>query len=62
MKNAIVKAAPKKNLLADVRGANLVEYIILVGLVALLALAGLKVFGEKVDSKVKNQASKVSGI
>jgi pilus assembly protein Flp/PilA len=62
MKNAIVKAAPKKNLLADVRGANLVEYIILVGVVALIALAGSKVFGEKVDAKVKNQASKVSGI
>ena len=62
MKNAIVKPAPKKNLLADVRGANLVEYIILVGVVALIAFAGFKVFGEKVDSKVKNQASKVSGI
>lgn len=51
-----------KGLYRDVRGANLVEYIILVGVVALIALAGFKVFGEKVDSKVKNQASKVSGI
>src|SRR5437016_2578932 len=29
----------------DTRGANLVEYIILVGVVALIALAGFKVFG-----------------
>ena len=52
----------KASLLTDVRGANLVEYIILVGVVALIALAGFKVFGDKVDAKVKNQASKVSGI
>ena len=55
-------APPKKDLVRDVRGANLVEYIILVGVVALIALAGFKVFGEKVDAKVKRQSSTVSGI
>ena len=59
---ATTKTTSKPALLADVRGANLVEYIILVGVVALIALAGFKVFGDKVDAKVKNQASKVSGI
>ena len=34
----------------DTRGANLVEYIILVGVVALIALAGFKLFGTKVTS------------
>src|SRR5438128_2263359 len=29
----------------DTRGANLVEYIILVGVIALIAIAGFKVFG-----------------
>jgi len=54
--------ATSKGLYRDVRGANLVEYIILVGVVALIALAGFKVFGEKVDAKVKRQSSTVSGI
>jgi Flp pilus assembly pilin Flp len=62
---AVVKsnAAPsRKTLLRDQRGANLVEYIILVGVVALIALAGFKVFGERVDTKVKRQADKVGEI
>jgi pilus assembly protein Flp/PilA len=52
----------KTSLARDVRGANLVEYIILVGLVALIALAGFKIFGQKVDGKIKDQAGKVDGI
>lgn len=52
----------KKNLLKDNRGANLVEYIILVGVVALIALAGFKIFGQKVDAKIQEQSGKVGGI
>ncbi len=55
-------ATTTKNLLADKRGANLVEYIILVGVVALIALAGFKIFGQKVNSKINDQASQVGGI
>ena len=51
-----------KNLLKDTRGANLVEYIILVGVVALIALAGFKIFGQKVDAKIQEQSGKVGGI
>jgi pilus assembly protein Flp/PilA len=51
-----------KAFLKDTRGANLVEYIILVGVVALIALAGFKIFGQKVDDKIKEQSSKVQGI
>jgi pilus assembly protein Flp/PilA len=51
-----------RNLLADKRGANMVEYIILVGVVALIALAGFKIFGQKVNSKINDQASTVGGI
>lgn len=47
---------------ADTRGANLVEYIILVGVIALIALAGFKTFGKNVDQKIQDQAGKVSGI
>lgn len=49
-------------LLRDNRGANLVEYIILVGVIALVAIAGFKIFGEKVDQKVQEQANKVEQI
>jgi len=51
-----------KDFLKDTRGANLVEYIILVGVVALIALAGFKVFGQKVDAKIQEQSGKVGGI
>ncbi len=49
-------------LLKDNRGANLVEYIILVGVIALVAIAGFKIFGEKVDSKIQEQSNKVEQI
>ncbi len=52
----------KKDFLKDTRGANLVEYIILVGVVALIALAGFKIFGQKVDAKIQDPAGKVGGI
>ena len=61
-KSALTVAQPKKTLLRDQRGANLVEYIILVGVVALIALAGFKVFGQRVDTKVKRQADTVGEI
>jgi len=51
-----------KTFLKDTRGANLVEYIILVGVVALIALVGFKLFGQKVDAKIKEQSGKVEGI
>lgn len=46
----------------DEQGANLVEYIILVGVIALIAIAGFKAFGETVDNKVDEQAAKVEQI
>ena len=51
-----------KKLIEDTRGANLVEYIILVGVIALIAIAGFKMFGQKVTDKVNEQAGSVGGI
>ena len=51
-----------RNFLKDTRGANLVEYIVLVGVVALIALAGYKFFGTKVTDKINEQAGAVSNI
>lgn len=49
-------------LVKDNGGANLVEYIILVGVIALVAIAGFKIFGERVDSKIQEQSNKVEQI
>ena len=46
----------------DTRGANLVEYVILVGVIALIALAGFKSFGTSVKNKVKYQQERVESI
>ena len=51
-----------RSLFRDRRGANMVEYIILVGVVALIAIAGFKVFGGKVREKIDQQAGSVGGI
>jgi pilus assembly protein Flp/PilA len=50
------------SLLRDRRGANLVEYIILVGVIALIALAGFRFFGKTVTNKVEEQGNKVNQI
>jgi len=49
-------------IIQDRRGANLVEYIILVGVVALIALAGFKTFGSKVWDKSQKQGENVAAI
>ena len=53
---------PMKQILNDTRGANLVEYIILVGVVALIAIAGFKIFGQSVKGKITEQSAKVGSI
>jgi phosphatidylserine/phosphatidylglycerophosphate/cardiolipin synthase-like enzyme len=47
---------PKPSLASDSRGAGLVEYLILVGLVGLLALAGMRRFGASAQAKIEGQA------
>jgi Flp pilus assembly pilin Flp len=51
-----------RRLQRDTRGANMVEYIILVGVVALLAIVAFKAFNSSVTTKVQQQAQTVSGI
>ena len=52
----------QSNLLKDTQGANLVEYIILVGVIALIAIAGFKIFGSAVEAKIDEQAGSVGSI
>ncbi len=49
-------------LFRDRRGANMVEYIILVGMVALIAFAGFKYFGSQVQQKINQQGGAVNGV
>ncbi len=46
----------------DTLGANMVEYIILVGVVALLAIVAFRYFNSSVKEKVNQQADSVSKI
>jgi Flp pilus assembly pilin Flp len=53
---------PAARLGSDTRGAQLVEYVLLVGLVALLAVAGFRVFGETATAKAEAQARCVESL
>jgi pilus assembly protein Flp/PilA len=48
--------------LKDTRGANMVEYIILVGVVAILAMAGFKYFGSSVQAKIQAQGDTIGSV
>jgi Flp pilus assembly pilin Flp len=48
-----------RRLRKDTRGANMVEYIILVGVVALLAIVAFQKFNKSVSGKVTEQAGTV---
>lgn len=49
-------------MLEDTRGANFVEYMIIVGVVALLAIAAFTTFGQNVQDKITEEGTAVSGI
>ena len=51
-----------KRLTRDQRGASLIEYVLLIGVVALLAIAGFKIFGTSVKGKISEQAKAVDGV
>jgi pilus assembly protein Flp/PilA len=51
-----------RRFLKDTRGANMVEYILLVGVVALISIAAFKAFGAKVQEKIKAQGDTVGEI
>jgi pilus assembly protein Flp/PilA len=59
MKRQISETNKLRQLLRDRRGAGMTEYIILVGVIALLALAAFNVFGGQVRDKIKAQGDTV---
>jgi Flp pilus assembly pilin Flp len=49
-------------LIRDRRGAGMTEYIILVGVIALLAIAAFRFFGKSVSEKIGKQSETVRNI
>jgi Flp pilus assembly pilin Flp len=62
MKKIENNTTAKRSLVKDDEGANLVEYLILCGLVALACIVAWTQFGDTVESKVNEEGSAVSGI
>ena len=46
----------------DRRGAAITEYIIIVGLIAIIAIGAYKAFGSAISSKVDSQTQKIKGL
>ena len=51
-----------KALVRDQRGAGMTEYIILVGVIAMLAIVAFRFFGSSVSTKINQQAGTVQNI
>jgi pilus assembly protein Flp/PilA len=51
-----------KELAKDTRGSNFVEYMIICGVVALLAIVAFTQFGTDVQQKIQEEGTAVSGI
>jgi pilus assembly protein Flp/PilA len=51
-----------KALIQDKKGANLVEYIIVVAVIALICIAAFRTFGTAVTAKMGVQTGKVGAI
>jgi Flp pilus assembly pilin Flp len=60
------KGDPMRHLLnrlrKNQRGANLVEYVLLVGLMAIICLAAFKIFGGKIKEKITGYSDTVDTI
>jgi Flp pilus assembly pilin Flp len=52
----------RPSLLDDTRGSHLVEYAILVGVIALLSIPAFTHFGKNVGKTVKEQGTLVQGV
>jgi Flp pilus assembly pilin Flp len=51
-----------RDILRDTRGANMVEYIIIVGLVAFIAILGFQRFGGAISAKVNGQSNDIGNL
>ncbi|HZR14164.1 MAG TPA: Flp family type IVb pilin [Acidimicrobiia bacterium] len=56
----ILKTWLESKFAKDERGANLVEYILLVAFIALVVIAGVKLLGNQVNSKFSNASTNLN--
>ncbi|MFO0569452.1 MAG: Flp family type IVb pilin [Polyangiaceae bacterium] len=49
-------------LIQDKRGANMVEYIIVVAVIALIAIAAFRTFGQNLNNKTNQKAAEINGL
>lgn len=56
---ATAKSASRRRFLMDERGAGLVEYILLAGLIAIACILAFRGFGNRVSGTVTKQGEKV---
>lgn len=56
------KSSFVRRLARDTRGANLVEYIMLVGLIAILCIVAFNQFGGAVKAKLTEEKGAIDGI
>jgi Flp pilus assembly pilin Flp len=52
----------RTNLIDDTRGSHLVEYLVLVGVIALLSIPAFRHFGNDAGNTVKDQGTLVEGL
>jgi Flp pilus assembly pilin Flp len=60
--NNVSKPRTLLGLIRDQKGAGMTEYIILVGVIAMLAIVAFKFFGQSVSTKIQQQSDTVKGI
>jgi len=51
-----------QNLVRDRRGAAITEYLIIVGLVAIICIAAYRAFGNAIVNRVTTQTGQINGI
>lgn len=51
-----------RRLIQDKRGANMVEYIIVVAVIALIAIAAFRTFGNNLNAKTNEKAGQIQGL
>ncbi len=56
----ILKTWLESKFAKDERGANLVEYILLVAFIALVVIAGVKLLGNQVNNKFSNASTNLN--
>ena len=61
-KRGSVMRPARSDFIADTRGSHLVEYLILVGVVALLSIPAFAHFGKHVGKTVKEQGTLTQGL